>query len=583
MKIPAPLEAHLPVLLLCAAGATLPLVRVLADPFGSLPGSAYSDVYKHTWSYSHTLQQLGSWSWPWTDMLGAPEGGWLLDVMLGPSLVMLPVTALLGPVFSANLWVWLSLLAVGLSTAALARESGASSWSAAAAGLLAQSAPYLLGYPLMSGVHERLAVWVFPLILLSMLRLHRTRRLRWVFIPGAAMVWVAVGSPVYGLMAAMVMVLAAPLALWPQPDRGRVGRLALSAGVALLGMVVLLLFVRWLWAQPELLVPPVHLGETLWEGRQPTTWSQMLHPLVAARVQPWTVHDELWFISYLGLVPVLGGLAGGLVAWRQRRWAAVVALGISLVFAALALGPTVSVLHHPLVNPVVWPAQHLVPMWSSLVPVWQHVAVASALLPVPLVLLVDRAPAGGARWLATGLVVALVLGERVAVCPVPLVLPTAPGRVSSVYEAVDAPGPLVDLPLRWKDTELSRGEVFLAQSMHGQPILPAINPGFAPWDDFEPLVEGRDSNWVGVGHCLRAGGFRWLVLRYDQLPNEEAAWHILQELERIGAKRRAQDGTSVLMDLGPIEGSWDLPTCPAAPENQQSRGGNIPRGAPRDR
>ena len=102
------------VAVLClGVAAAVPLLHVLLAPTTSLPGSELGDVYKHAWSYWHCLAQGGAW--PETSSLNAPAGGRLLDVMLAPALLMAPVTVLLGPVFSANLWVWLSLWAVGLT------------------------------------------------------------------------------------------------------------------------------------------------------------------------------------------------------------------------------------------------------------------------------------------------------------------------------------------------------------------------------------------------------------------------------------------------------------------------------------
>ena len=158
-------------------GALLPLLGVLVDPAGRLPGTELGDVYKHAWSYWHTPHAIGAW--PWTDSLNAPGGGVLWDVMLFPSLLMAPVDWIAGPVFTANLWVFFSLLLVGFCTAGFLRAIGASDLLAALGGFLAQGSPYLYGYPLYSGVHERLAVWVFPLLLWCVIRIQQQGGKRW--------------------------------------------------------------------------------------------------------------------------------------------------------------------------------------------------------------------------------------------------------------------------------------------------------------------------------------------------------------------------------------------------------------------
>ena len=141
--------AALPWLLLLA-GAVFPLARVLVHPTELLPGSEVGDVYKHTWAYWHALIQIAEGTWPATRYLGAPEGGTLLDVMLLPALFMAPVTLAAGPVAAANVWVLLSLLAVGGSVYALSRALTGSVAASLCAGLLSQTAPFLLGHALTS-------------------------------------------------------------------------------------------------------------------------------------------------------------------------------------------------------------------------------------------------------------------------------------------------------------------------------------------------------------------------------------------------------------------------------------------------
>ena len=167
-----------------AVGALVPLLGVLSHPLSWMPGTPRSDLPKHIWSYWHTLHHLTTW--PETTAIGAPYGGDFLDVMLIPGMIMAPVTAVAGPIASANLGVWASVFAVGLATAQLARRVVGSERSAVVAGLIAQVAPYLAGYGLGSGVHERLAIWVFPVVWLGLLSWRETGRKR-------ALVWMAVG------------------------------------------------------------------------------------------------------------------------------------------------------------------------------------------------------------------------------------------------------------------------------------------------------------------------------------------------------------------------------------------------------
>ena len=82
---------------------------MLLWPIGNgVVGAEYGDTYKHVWSFWHTDQVLFH-GWPWTNKLSTPHGGFLLDVMLAPSILLLPVTWVFGPIVSSQLFVFLSL------------------------------------------------------------------------------------------------------------------------------------------------------------------------------------------------------------------------------------------------------------------------------------------------------------------------------------------------------------------------------------------------------------------------------------------------------------------------------------------
>ena len=155
-------------------------------------------------------------TWPWTEALNAPGGGRLWDVMLLPSLIFAPVSAAVGPVFASNLWVVVSLLAIGACTRALAMEIGGDARTATVAGFLAQGAPYLYGYPLYSGVHERLGIWLFPFLILCGLKLRGGAGRPWALFGVVAYVFVASGCGVYGIWAVLLLGVAAPFLRRPE-------------------------------------------------------------------------------------------------------------------------------------------------------------------------------------------------------------------------------------------------------------------------------------------------------------------------------------------------------------------------------
>ena len=94
-----------------------------------------------------------------------PKGGLFYDLMFLPSVLMIPISLVFGPVFSANIWIVLSCTGIGYCTYLLSQHVTQDRMSSMVAGWLALSSPYLLGYPLTGGVYERLGVWMFPLVL----------------------------------------------------------------------------------------------------------------------------------------------------------------------------------------------------------------------------------------------------------------------------------------------------------------------------------------------------------------------------------------------------------------------------------
>ena len=151
--------------------SVLLLQPIWKAPSRLIMGNEQGDVYKHLWSFWHTLSEIQTW--PWTTKLNTPHGGFLLDVMFAPALVLSPVSSLMGPVWAANIFVCLSFFLIGWTLYLLCLQKGFSKGEAFCAGLLCQSFPYLLGYPLASGVYERLSIWVFPLLLFLLGKYHR--------------------------------------------------------------------------------------------------------------------------------------------------------------------------------------------------------------------------------------------------------------------------------------------------------------------------------------------------------------------------------------------------------------------------
>ncbi len=509
-----------------AVGAALPLGRTLLSPLSTLPGDPRGDLYKHAWSYWHATVAPGLW----TEFLNAPEGGFLLDVMWVPSRLMLPVTLVGGPALASNLWVWLSLVLIGVCTWALCRELGGSVWGSLAGGLAAQTSPYLMGYPLYSGVHERLTVWVFPLLVIALLRVGRSGSWRWAALGTLGLFVATVGCQNYGVFAVPLIGLTLPLLRHSQHKK----RLAVTLVAMALAVVGVFLLVRWAAEHPQSLAPQprgVHALIGRFAPGETITLAQLFNPAdAAARHHMDELADRLSKLTYVGWIPIVLALGGCL---RSRRPVVVgcIAAAALASFGALGRGPVHSLLG--------W----TVPSFGEIPAPWQLLAWVGPLLAVGMAHAV-RHPA----WAALGL--GLILLERILVLPFPLVLPTASAVVSPIYEQIDGDS-VVEIPRLLRGEMTAPASVFWAQTVHERPLPIAINVGSTGADKYEPILDA-------VGNpdpqCLRRGGIRWVVLHQDWLSPQAT----LSMADPV-----ATDGAIALYDLGPPTPSgFSLPITP---------------------
>jgi len=531
----------------------LPLARVVLDPFGSLPGLATGDVYKHAWPYWHTLHQLGGGSWPRTDMLAGPDGGVLLDVMLLPALLMAPVTLVFGPVLAANLWVWLSLFASGVATYALGRRLSGSVAGATAAGLSVQTAPCLVGYALVSGVHERLALWLFPTLVLLLLRCRDRGGWRRAAARGGTLALGAIHCPNYGLFACVLLAFVVPVVAWPARDGVPLRRL-LPAFVALAAaLVVVVLVLQWMIRQPDFLADVGMQRVELTPGSRPVyeaaTLADLLNPLSARGTATSDYEDEIYFLPYIGWVPLLAILAGAVVAWRGGRRRAAALVGCGLLFGVLAAGPSLRSGELAILEPLFLALVELVPFYGQTPGIWQQVAVLVSVGGAGIALAIGALGARRQRRIAAGVFVALMLGERLLALPVPLVTWRADARVSEAYEAVGDDGVLADVPRFWTGRHLTPGPAFLAQTRHGRPITYAIDFGLSPWDGVHVLMDCDVPDLALSAGCLRQGEIRWVAIHRDWFDTEVAAGRCVSGFAAVLGEPVADDGQLALFDL----------------------------------
>ncbi len=544
-----------------ALGATFPLARVLLHPSTSLPGSSAGDIYKHVWPYWHSLAVFSQGTWPHTRFLSAPDGGVLLDVMLLPSILMAPVTLLAGPVLAANLWVWLSLLAIGLATYAMCLRFTGSYQGSLLAGLLAQTTPYILGHGLTSGVHERLVLWVFPMLILGLDSQRRGgRRLRSGLFVTLLVAFMAIHNPTFSMYAVLLCAGMLPVLLWPMtPARlpfmlRRLVPIYLSLAGTLLACF---LIIRWFVTKPGYLaeINQERVATTIGIS-SPTlevaTLATVFDPWAVHQQQPKLLDDELYNLCYLGWIPLLVILSGAVMAWRRGHSRSLGILGLGTLFLAMSLGPMVQVGSSILENPFYLTVVNLVPFWGGLPAVWEFVSVFAILASIGVAEFMAGIAGGTRAWLVAGLILAGTLLERVVVLPVPLLLNAADAHVSDIYSHAVGEGNLADLPRMWRGTDLSPGPMFLAQTSHHHPIPATVNLRLTRWRDYQPLMSCVSDDWSLSVACFASRDFRWLVIHRDWFKDEESASACVQGLSDVLGAPVAVTEQEYLFDLSGV-------------------------------
>jgi hypothetical protein len=503
------------------------------------------DVYKHAWSYSHLLAEGGNW--PHSTWLNAPAGGVLLDVMLGPAVLMAPVGFLAGPVVAANLWVWLSFFAIGACTAALAHALFDSEEGGLLAGLLAQQAPYLAGYPLFSGVHERLAAWFFPLLLLCAWRLREGAGRKWGLLALASAVLVTFSCAVYALWGGLLLLFCLPLLLRGEDGAGARRLLPWGLGyTAVLGLGYAV--ARMVTYHPQTLSPQpgrldLGLGVRVQE-QDVASLGELLNPFTVSAQQPVDSGDQLLEICYLSWVLICVAI-WGLRSLRGSRVLRIL-LGVGGLFALLSMGAVADFGLFQVPNLPYLLLAWLVPMYGRIPVPFQQLALVTPLLALGAAAWISTLAPTRRMW-AVGVVFALCLFERALVLPVGVVAETAPATPSTVYEDLEE-GNLVVVPRMYRNRFLASGKVFLAQTAHRRPQPVSIHLGVTAWDAYAPVLYGQSEDWESSLRCLARGGFRWLAVHGDWFAEGEAAAQVTAIEQVLGSPGRS-DGDTYLFDL----------------------------------
>ena len=504
---------------------------------GSIIGSDLGDTYKHVWSFWHTYDLLGQlWeagqlkTWPWTDKLSAPHGGFLMDVMLAPSIIFLPITHLFGPVVSSLSFIFVSFYLLGVTGYKLGALYNLNERSSIIVGFIAQSTPYMFGYPLASGVYERLSIWVFPLLWYSLLRFHQSGHRKMIAVSLGALSFVALSCQSY-IIFAMLLLMIGLVHL-------RSKRALLFFILQIIPLFFIFLFIRHVTQSPWTLAPqPMRFS--LFSGgplvEESAKLSELFVPFISRRLTGEDSGDWLLRLGYVGLVPV------GLCLWALwKKSSGRVCIGIGFLFLCLSLGKTIG----PIPNVLYLLVAHLFPIYGSIPDAFQQLAVAMPFVSLGVMLGLEHCPSR-LFWPLLG----VLFVERVAALPHDKIWQTASDSVPTIYHKVEA-GAIVSIPRQFQSRQLVSPAPFLYQMHHKQPMAISVYMGVTAWDAYAPIATGRAKSWKDALKCMRKGGLRWLMIHRDWFQEHKQGEAIV---DRIELKPVEDDGVRVLYDLSELD------------------------------
>jgi len=511
--------------LLLAVLATYPLIL----HFGSWLPSDGGDALQNYWNYWWTERALAAGQNPyWTPLLYAPYGAplYLHTLNLFNGLVGIPLQLLFGLIPAYNLIVFLSLTLAGYFAYLLVAEISGSRQAGFIGGIIYAFGSYHMTH--MLGHMNLLASEWLPAYILCLVRATGARGRR-----RTGYTLAAVGALLLLMLCDWQYILFAALFTLCYAPARAVARRALAPLIVAASIGVL-----WLLLAAPLLLPTIaqaRSGETIapTDGQvqqygadlldfiRPTQFATAWRPLGrllgAEALQPSSAGGV-----FLGFLPLL---LAAIALWRAPRrawpWA-----GLALIFAVLALGPSLTVgdvdrgvpLPYALIGQIPLLNIAWVPNRLALV-VTLCLAILAGLALVALRQRFGARLGGRARLAPTVLLAAALLAEHLAV-PFPMEAVDAPPFYRQLA-ASSEPGTVLEIPY-CKQCSLTN----YRETVHGRPVIggyvsrrlvypirdsPLFRELLPPGQDMTP---GVDQGAIGR-QILAYAGVRWIVVIRD--------------------------------------------------------------------
>ncbi len=529
---------------LALASAVLFTWPLVLRPTG-IYGHPLGETDNHLWMFWRAVAQLQGAGpvanhpvglpLPLMDPVNLPLAlpGFLLDPALGFSLLVLG-NVLLG---SLAAW-WLARQFVGPRAA----------WVALVA---VGCSPFLSGV-MEFGITEAWPLWALSAHLVFLLRYARDGRVKDAWVAGLCLGGFALSGWYHAFFGVIVELVMLPWLLWRHRRWwGLLGQ-GLLAALLVLPAFLRFLALRSLWAgrwhMPST-VPRAHLDHWRWLRNYGTDALNLVLP----SLEPAPISLSV----YLGLGVLVLALLG---LWLRRRDAAPFAL-LAGIFLLLALGHWVRVGGEVITlagQPLPGPARLLVQAFPPLVGLshWHRaVGPATVFLGLLAAMGAERLVAGRS-WRAL-LLVALLLAESLFLGQTRWPRMVYPPEVPSIYAALAAPGPILELPfdngrLPFSQTPArlyNRWQVYhehpVAESYEGLDAILASNRLVAVADALcgvpptrpphelpprsmsDPAALEQDDALTAEAAALVESGFVWIVLHRDRAKTPDRATALL--------------------------------------------------------
>ena len=468
----------------------------------------------HVWAVDHVAAMMsGTEAWSgWTQRIGAPEPVHLRLIGWAPLLVAAPLSVVMDT--GAAMWVAMAAgfaLTARFTARLIGRVSGASPWTASAAGWVYTFSPFALGV-LANGQLAKMQLWCLPWVLLTADKVLAGER------PSRHMAILVIAATVTGFTAPSVgLVTPIALGVWVaiRSPRARAGMLR---ACAVLAAVALGMAVPWLVHTIDIagtagLVPAAPVPGL----NHPAALSPVATPAsLAMATGPWDgIQSAINNVAGVGAVALAAGLLAALVARR----AALTGIGLALAGTVFALGPSINAAGYKWVLPaqlMEWSGYPIVQ--SGMYYRFSQVACLGLAL---LLARLARAAPRHAVWVAA-IVAGVNLAENVretATLWPRMLRPIPHAELMRVMANDPTPGAVVELPLAHLDTEGERR--LLGQLIHGRNTTVLARNMVVIG---QPRLE-RLARLVRQPTAMREAGFRYVLLhepnrnrqQFDQL------------------------------------------------------------------